>query len=313
MSESETQSRGSEMVRHRMSSGNGPAVDGALLTKDLRERRHARGEKQEAVAKTLEWSRSKFMRIESGTVPISKADLEALLRHYEVHDDEVVQYLTNLARGAKAPAWWDKHTISDKAFEAYVGFEAGASSIRMSQGLLVPGVLQTEAYARIMAEKYVGPENAQAVVDLRLDRQENIFERAPQQRHVLDDAVIRRRIGNAMPGQLQHLINLAERDEIDIRIIPFDAGPHFGMKGPFALLGFDVELDDVLFLESSRRGDLLIPPLDIANTVSGSSVAEVPAMVDEIARYQEEFEALFALALGPKESKKHIQQVMREM
>lgn len=296
-----------------MSSGNGPTVDGALLTKDLRERRHTRGEKQEAVAKALEWSRSKFMRIESGSVPISKADLEALLRHYEVHDDEVVQYLTNLARSARAPAWWDKHTFNDKAFEAYVGFEAGASSIRMSQGLLVPGVLQTEAYARIMAEKYVGRENAQAVVDLRLDRQENIFERAPKQFHVLDEAVIRRRIGNAMPGQLRHLIELAERPEIDIRIIPFDAGPHFGMKGPFALLGFNVELDDVLFLESSRRGDLLIPPLDIANAVSGSSVAETPAMVDEIAEYQEEFEALFALALEPKESKEYLERVAREM
>jgi transcriptional regulator with XRE-family HTH domain len=301
------------MVRHRMSSGNGPTVDGALLTKDLRERRYARGEKQEAVAKALEWSRSKFMRIESGTVPISRADLEALLRHYEVHDDEVVQHLTSLARSAKAPAWWNKHTFDDRAFEAYVGFEAGASSIRMSQGLLVPGVLQTEAYARVMAESYVGRENAQAVVDLRLDRQENIFERAPQQRHVLDDAVIRRRVGDAMPGQLRHLMELAERDEIDIRIIPFDAGPHFGMRGPFALLGFDVELDDVLFLESSRRGDLLIPPLDIANAVSGSSVAETPAMVDEIAKYQEQFETLFALALSPKESMKYIERMAREL
>jgi transcriptional regulator with XRE-family HTH domain len=307
------QPRGSELVRLRMSSGNGPTVDGALLTKDLRERRHARGEKQEAVAKALEWSRSKFMRIESGTVPISKTDLEALLRHYEVDDDEVVLNLTNLARGAKAPAWWHKHTFNDKAFEAYVGFEAGASSIRMSQGLLVPGVLQTEAYARIMAQTYVPPENIQAVVDLRLDRQENIFERAPQQRHVLDEAVIRRRIGNAMPSQLQHLMELADRPEIDIRIIPFHAGPHFGMRGPFALLGFDVDLDDVLFLESSRRGDLLIPPLDVASAVSGSSVAEAPAMVDEIAEYQEAFETLFALALEPQESMKFIERVAHEM
>ena len=282
-----------------MSSGNGPTVDGALLTKALRERRHARGEKQEAVANALEWSRSKFIRIESGAVPISKTDLEALLRHYEVHDDQLVQQLTNLARGAKAPAWWDKHSIGDKAFQAYIGFEAGASSIRMSQGLLVPGILQTEAYARIVTGTYVPAEKVQAVVDLRLDRQENIFDRAPQQRHVLDEAVIRRRIGNAMPGQLRHLIELANRPEVDIRVIPFGAGPHFGMRGPFALLGFDVELDDVLFLESARRGDLLIPPVDVANTVSGSSAAEAPAMVDEIAEYQEGFEALFALALGP--------------
>lgn len=296
-----------------MSSGNGPAVDGALLTKDLRERRRARGEKQEAVANALEWSRSKFMRIESGAVPISKTDLEALLRHYEVHDSELVLRLINLARSAKAPAWWDKHSISDKAFQAYIGFEAGASSIRMSQGLLVPGILQTEAYARVVTGTYVSAEKVQAVVDLRLDRQENIFDRAPKQRHVLDEAVIRRRVGNAMPGQLRHLIELADRPEVDIRVIPFDAGPHFGMRGPFALLGFDVELDDVLYLESARRGDLLIPPFDVANAVSGASTAEAPAMVDEIAEYQEGFEGLFALAHGPQESMKLIEQVAQEM
>lgn len=290
-----------------MSSGNGPTVDGALLTKALRERRYARGEKQEAVAKALEWSRSKFIRIESGAVPISRGDLELLLRHYEVKDDALVQRLIALARGARAAAWWDKHEIGDKAFRAYIGFEAGASSIRMAQGLLVPGILQTESYARIVTGAYVPADEVQPVVELRLERQENVFDRAPKQRHVLDESVIRRKAGDAMPGQLRHLRELADRDEIDIRVIPYDAGPHFGMRGPFALLGFDVDLDDVLFLESARRGDLLVPSFDIASTVSGSSTAEASAMVDEIGEYQEGFEALFALALEPRESMKLIE------
>jgi transcriptional regulator with XRE-family HTH domain len=291
----------------------GPAIDGALLTKDLRERRHARGEKQEAVAKALEWSRSKFMRIENGSVPISRADLEALLRYYEVTDENAIAELIDLARGAKAPAWWDKHEIGDKAFEAYIGYEAGASSIRMSQGLLVPGVLQTEAYARLVAATYVPPERVQAVVNLRLDRQESIFERKPQQRHVLDEAVIRRRVGTVMPAQLRHLIELSQSPEVDIRVIPFAAGPHFGMRGPFALLGFDIDLDDVLYLESARRGNLLISPPDIGRTFSGGDAGEASAMVDEIAEYQEGFEALLKLALEPEESIAMIERAAHEM
>jgi transcriptional regulator with XRE-family HTH domain len=296
-----------------VSSDHGPTVSAALLSKTLRELRHARGEKQETVGKVLEWSRSKFMRIESVSVPIAKTDLEGLLRHYDVTDEKVITGLIELARGAKAPAWWDKHSIADKAFQAYIGFEAGATSIRMSQGLLVPGILQTAAYARIVTTAYVSTKDVQAVVDLRMDRQENILERSPQQIHILDEAVIRRRAGDAMPGQLRHLIELSERPEVDIRIIPFRAGPHFGMRGPFALLGFDVELDDVLYLESARRGDLLVPPADVAKTVSGSTEAEPSTKEDEIAEYQEGFESLLRVAESPVGSKKLIEHMVKEM
>jgi transcriptional regulator with XRE-family HTH domain len=287
-----------------LSSGShGPVVDGALLTKFLRSRRSSRGEKQEAVANALEWSLSKFTRIESGAVKVSKTDLEAILRHYDVDDKEIVTDLIDLARGARAPAWWDKYSIPDKAFYAYVGFEAGASAIRMSQGLLVPGLLQTEDYARLVTTTYVAPENVQKVVELRLERQETVQERRPNQIYILDEAAIRRKIGNVMPKQLEHLIKMSERSEIDIRIIPFAVGPHFGMRGPFALLEFDVDLDDVLFLESARRGDLLIPPPDAGKPVGGGVSSEAVALAEAISDYQEGFDALLKLAASPDESR----------
>ena len=287
-----------------MTSGShGPVVDGALLTKFLRSRRGVRGEKQEAVANALEWSLSKFTRIETGTSKVSKTDLEAILRHYEVNDKKVVADLTDLARGARAPAWWDKHSIQDRAFATYIGFEAGASTIRMSQGLLVPGLMQTEEYARLVTATYAAQQDVQKVVDLRLERQETVQERRPNQVYILDEAVIRRKIGNVMPRQLEHLIKMSERPEIEIRVIPFAAGPHFGMRGPFALLEFDIDLDDVLFLESARRGDLLIPPPDAGKPVGGGVSSEAVALAEAISDYQEGFDALLKLAASPDETR----------
>lgn len=295
------------------SASYGPVVDGALLTKFLRSRRSMRGEKQEAVAKALEWSLSKFTRIESGTVKVSKTDLEAILRHYEVEDAEVVKQLTDLARGARTPAWWAKYSIDDKAFGAYIGFEAGASVIHMSQGLLVPGLLQTEEYARLISSTYVAPENLQQVVDLRLERQETVLERRPEQRYILDEAVIRRKVGDVMPRQLEHLIKISERREVTIQVIPFEAGPHFGMRGPFALLEFEVDLDDVLFLESARRGDLLIPPPDAGKPVGGGVSSEAVALAEAISDYQEGFKALQKLASGPDESRTLLDRAAAEL
>ena len=297
-----------------MSSGShGPVVDGALLTKFLRSRRSMRGEKQEAVARALEWSLSKFTRIESGAVKVSKTDLEAILRHYEVEDKKIIDNLTDLARGARAPAWWDKYSVQDKAFYAYIGYEAGASAIHMSQGLLVPGLLQTEEYARLVSATYVTPEDLQQVVDLRLERQETVLERQPEQSYILDEAVIRRKVGDVMPRQLEHLIKLSEKPEIAIRVIPFEAGPHFGMRGPFALLEFDVDLDDILFLESARRGDLLIPPPDAGKPVGGGVSSEAVALVEAISDYQEGYKALLKVAASPEESRTLLERAAVEL
>jgi transcriptional regulator with XRE-family HTH domain len=297
-----------------MRSGS-PVVDSALLTIDLRARRIARGEKQEDVARALDWSKSKFMRVELGTVSISRADLELLLRHYGVTDEKVYAELNDLARGARdrEAAWWLKHNISDKAFEAYIGYEAAATSIRMSQGLLVPGILQVPKYAETVTAAYVPEESIEAVVKLRLERQETIFRRRPRQLHVLDEAVIRRRVSDGMPDQIGHLIDLSKEPEIEIRIVPFAAGPHFGLRGPFALLGFDLDLDTVLYLESARRGDLMIAGPDINATVSGNPGSGGSPRPEEIGEYEDGFESLLRIALDPEESRTFMRQVAHEM
>ena len=179
----------------------------------------------------MEWSVSKLVRIENGNTPISGTDLEALLRFYGVADQERVDELTGWARDARVPGWWDRFHLQDRAFERYIGYESGATSIRMAQVLLIPGILQTEDYARLMTSSYAAPEETESIVLLRMERQREVFARAPQQNHILDEAVLRRRIGDAMPGQVQRLAELARQPEVTIRVIPFEAGPHPGLRG----------------------------------------------------------------------------------
>jgi transcriptional regulator with XRE-family HTH domain len=288
----------------------GRVVYGALLTKALKRLRQASGQQQKKVSDALEWSVSKLIRIENGSVRISRTDLEALLRYYNVTDQGQVDELIAWARETRIPGWWDRFKIQDKAFELYTGYESGATSIRMAQGLLVPGILQTEDYARFMTKTYAPPEQVDSVVLLRLERQKEVFARAPEQYHILDEAVLRRRVGDVMPDQLQRLVELAKQPKMTIRVIPFQAGPHFGLRGPFVLLGFDVPLDSILYLESARRGDLMVSEED---SVSGQGSPTVDDAAEEIARYEDGFEMLTEVALQPEDSIELIEEIARDM
>jgi hypothetical protein len=145
-----------------------------------------------------------------------------------------------------------------------------------------------------------------------MEHSEIILGRAPHQHYILDEAVIQRRVGVIMPRQLQHLANLAAaRAEITIQIIPFSAGPHFGMRGPFTLLTFDANLDDVLYLENARGGDLVVAG-NGGGTVAGND-GDATAGEDAVATYREEFDRLLTLALDPQASIEMIMRVAREM
>jgi transcriptional regulator with XRE-family HTH domain len=287
----------------------GPVVQRALLTAELLRLRHAVGLKQEDVASALEWSTSKLIRIEGGTVGMSITDLTALLRQYGVTDKDQVDELTKLARGARGRGWWNeyKNDVEDQAFLTFLGYEAGASVLRQSQGLLIPGLLQTEEYARALMSKYVEPSAGDALVEIRMRRQEEMSsrEKPPQQFYVIDEAVIQRRMAESndhriMARQLRHLIEVAGRPDVTLELIPFTVGPHFGMKGPFALLEFDGDLGDVLYLESARRGDLVVAGRD-------------PQSAELITVYQEAFNQLRSLSLGAERSVEVIDKVAKAM
>src|SRR3569833_1467824 len=270
----------------------GPVVQRARLTAELQRLRVDAKKTQEEVARALDWSPSKLIRIEGGSVRISTTDLYALLRHYGVTDEERIAALVTLARGARERGWWTPYRehLND-AYSTYLGYELGASSIRSFSPLLVPGLLQTEEYARALAIEYKPVPVAEAVVEVRMQRQDRMFarEELAQQHYVLDEAVIRRRVGgqrdpDLMPRQLDHLLEMARRPDITIELIPFDKGAHFGMRGEFTVLGFETEQPaGVLYLENMQR----------PTTVMDS---------EEVATYLEAFDHLRQLALRADET-----------
>lgn len=291
-----------------MSQGEASVVQRALLTNELRRLRAAARLGQEQVVQALDWSPSKLIRIEGGTVGISTTDLKALLDLYGVKEESRIGELVELARAARTRGWWRSFkSVQDEQYLNYVGYESGASIIRQAQGLLVPGLLQTPDYAADITLDYAGEYGrpVEELVELRLERQERVLgrEKPPEQFYVLDEAVIRRRVGwrkdrKLMPDQLRHLIEIGSLPYVTIQVIPFYMGAHFGLKGPFTLLSFDNELGDVLFLESAHRGDL---------TLSDAASAEL------ITSYHEAFEGLRRASLSPEQSLEFIEGVATEM
>jgi transcriptional regulator with XRE-family HTH domain len=290
-----------------MASDPGPVIQRALLTAELQRVRRDAGKTQEEVARALDWSPSKLIRIEGGNVGISTTDLQALLRYCGVTEEARVQELSVLARGARARGWWDpyKDDLNDPAYSTYIGYEGGASTIRHCSPLFIPGLLQTEEYARALTIEFAPNEAIlNAVVEVRLLRQDKMFNQddPPEQHYVLDEATIRRRVGGQrdigiMSRQLDNLLDLATRPYMTVELIPFDKGAHFGMLGEFVLLGFQHGPEGVLFLESSRA--------------SGSDLTVAES--DHIAAYLEGFERLRNLALSPEESINFIREVADEM
>jgi hypothetical protein len=292
----------------------GPVVQRALLTRELVRLRQSRKETQQVAARALKWSLSKFIRVEGGEVRLSQADLEYLLRHYNVEDEETFRHLSALAEGGRKRGWWQEYNgSSDKAFIDYIGYETDASKMQMAQGANIPGLLQTKPYTLAIAAAYgARGEGIEKIAALRKARQERIASRKVKQIYILDEAALRRKVGDTMPGQLSHLVQLAQKPNVTILAIPFDAGPHFGMKGPFSILSFDFGLEDVLYLESARRGDLIIGPGG-RHALQGDPEDVAAARVDDVADYRAGFQSMVDTALGPADSIEFIERIIREM
>src|SRR6266496_4344004 len=132
-----------------MATDQGPVVQSMLLRGELVRLRKDSGLTQEQVASGLEWSPSKLLRVEGGRSSITKVDLDALLTAYGVTSESRREQLQALNRGARERAWWDKYRDDvSPAYLNYVGLEAGAAFVRQFQLGFVPGLLQTEEYAR---------------------------------------------------------------------------------------------------------------------------------------------------------------------
>jgi transcriptional regulator with XRE-family HTH domain len=287
-----------------MATDQGPVVQSALLRNELTRLRKESGRTQEQVAAELDWSPSKLIRVEGGRSSITKVDLDALLSTYGVSSESQREKLQAMNRGARERAWWANYRDEiNPTYLEYVGYEAGAAFIRQFQSGFVPGLLQTPEYAEILTANSVDAVRVAPVVKFRLQRQAELARRStpPRQYHVVDEAVIRRHVGISqdpaiMPNQLRHIADRAEREEsLTVRVIPFKAGAHPGLSGPFTLLEFDGAMPDLLYIDAGRESAL----------ITGTD--------PRIGQYADDFEVLLESALPATESVALIRQVAEDM
>lgn len=251
-----------------MSRGPSPTVRRRRLAARLRELRENANLTIDEVGDRLECSASKISRIETGHVGVTPRDVRDMLEVYGVDDDER-DALVQLAREARKKGWW--HAYNEVFTGAFVGLESDASFLHTHQALLVPGLLQTEAYTRAVI-RAIRPDIGEADVDLRvrgrLSRQRLLTEEPnpPEYWAVLDQAVVERVVGGPeiMREQLKRLVELASLPHVTLQVVPFSAGAHAGMEAPFLILGFPEQADpDVVYVEYSTSGVYLEQPEDV--------------------------------------------------
>jgi hypothetical protein len=240
------------------------------------------------------WSLSKLNRIETGAVTISPVEVRALLEHYGVWDREEIAALMSLAATARSRQWWSNHKLT-KAYQEFVAFEAEAARIMMYQALIVPGLLQTEHYARESTARIMrrspDDDDVAARVEVRLDRQRNLFERMaganpPALIAALDEAVLRRPIGGPvlMRHQLDHLLEIMDLPTIKLVVVPLSLEGHPGLGGTFELLEFAGSADpDVLFIESAASDWVETAPEITSNYRENIKALEAVGLTGETA------------------------------
>ena len=274
----------------------GPTVTRMLLGAQLRRLREANGTSREDAGYVIRGSESKISRMELGRVGFKERDVVDLLTLYGVTDERERAALLSLVHNANRPGWWYRYTdLLPGWFQSYLGLEAAAVLIRTYEVQFVPGLLQTEAYARgviMLGHGGADPEEIDRRVDLRIARQ-RILTRAqpPQLWAVVDEAALRRPIGGpvVMKAQIDALIEVTTLPTVRLQVIPFDAGGHAAAGGAFTILRFpEQDLSDVVYIEQLTSAFYLDKPDDVdqyADAMSRLSIeAAPPGRTTEILR-----------------------------
>lgn len=235
----------------------GPTVRRILLGAQLRRLREEKSITREEAGDAIRGSESKISRLELGRVSFKERDVVDLLDLYGIDDDEQRSALLNLAREANTPGWW--HQYSDLLphwFQPLLGLEEAAALVRTYEVQFIPGLLQTEEYARaVTGQGYAsaGPEEIERRVRLRMSRQQLLHRPAPPRLWaVLDEAAVRRMIGGpeVMRAQIEYLIQTTKWPNITLQVMPFRFGGHAAEGGAFHLLRFpEQDLPDVAYVE----------------------------------------------------------------
>ncbi|MEU8574378.1 helix-turn-helix domain-containing protein [Streptomyces asoensis] len=235
-----------------------PTVGQVVLGRRLQELREAAGLGREEAARALRVAPATVRRMETADVGLKVPYVQVLLETYGVSEEEAEAFVS-LTEEANRPGWWQRyHDVLPEWFSLYVSLEGAARLIRSYEPHFVPGLLQTEGYARAVLEAgTVGqttPESIERHVSLRLARQRLLEgEDPPHLWVVMDETVLRRPVSAdpaVMAEQLDALVELAGRDRITLQVSEFATGPHPGTSAPFSLFRFaEPELPDMVVTE----------------------------------------------------------------
>jgi transcriptional regulator with XRE-family HTH domain len=268
--------------------GVSPTVRQRELGKRLRDLRLRHELTVEAVAERLLCSATKISRLETGARRPSLRDVRDLCALYQVGEPAAAE-LMSLARGAREEGWWTRY--DDLNLDPYIGLEAAATAIVSYSMYYVPALVQTEDYARAIIKGVapkISPEIHKQRVEVRIRRQLLLEpDSRPRYRMLVDEAVLRRRVGGAsvMAAQLERILESERQAKATIQVVPFDAGAHAAQDSAFVFLDFgeDPNMPPVVYVE-------------------GLTAAQYLDRKSDVARYREAVEYLRDAALSPRSS-----------
>jgi transcriptional regulator with XRE-family HTH domain len=276
----------------------GPGGSRRRLRYELRRAREAAVLTQEQVADAMHWHLSKVIRIESGTSGISPNDLRALLGLYGIADGETVETMIGWAIKARERTWWAAYRGAiPRPYAYYIGLESEAVAVRYFQAGLIPGLFQTEDYARGPAAASLWAVDEEFInqrVGIRLRRQQEAFSRPDplQISAVIDEAVVRRAVGSpkVMKQQLEHLLALTTRPTVQVHVVPFTVTARPFTGDGFAILEFATQGDDTVYVEEVH-----------ASTMDRR---------DDVSTYRTIYNYMLGVALDAQESRGFIQAIV---
>jgi transcriptional regulator with XRE-family HTH domain len=265
------------------------------LGAELRRFRETAGLTIDQVAEQLNCSTSKISRLETGQTGSSPRDVRDMLALYEVGENELEE-LMEVARETRQRGWWQPY--GSLLTSAFIAFESAAQLIRSYEAQCVPGLLQTEEYARclISAGRLDNPEQIDDRVRVRMARHSLLTQDDPAHFWcVLDEAVLLRPVGGrtVMRKQLDHLASLAELPNVTLQVLPLHVGAHAAMEGSFVMMKFPDPDPDTVYVTMATGGVFQEKP-------------------HELSRYATIFDRLTDAALTPDESAALVRTLARE-
>ena len=239
--------------------GQGPLLPRRRLGVELRKLREEAKLRLDDVATQLMISSSKLSRLENGQGIPQQRDVRDLINFYQVAGTPMAERLMRWTREGRRQGWWmDFSDVVGEALDAYLAMESGASVMRSFAPTILPGLLQTENYARALLRELFprrSNKDVEQLVKIRLRRKEHLLRADEPLRllAVIDEATLRRIVGSKdiMREQLEALIKFSRLPNVALQVFPFAAGAHEAMTGMFTVFQFADDIDrDVVDVES---------------------------------------------------------------